>query len=173
MSNQYKITSEPLENYKPRPADVPAGMIRDNARRVQTGMIRAESMAGMLLALVRVGALGLVVLSIFGTFYGMNGEQLPIAKLGQVITDIALTPWGFAAAIALQIILAVIQWGARVLAKSDPRWWLLFVLALGASAYWNWVAYGAAIVAGGVPWLLAVIAVVGGDAITEIVLVRK
>ncbi len=171
MSGQYKITSEPLENYRPTAANLPAGLVRDNARparRVRTGLIPAAHMSIVLIWLIRVIALLLIILSLFGTFYGMSGQAMPLSRVGQLWTDISLAKEGFAIAVGLQIVFSVIQWGSMGHAKTDPRWWGLYLIALGFSGYWNWQAYHQAMIdTMHMPWLLALIVIIASDVLAE------
>ena len=58
-------------------------------------------------------------------------------------------------------------------ARADRRFWLAYLVLLALSAGLNWLAYGPHLVAWGIPWLLAALAVIGGDALAELVIVYE
>lgn len=167
MSN-HNYREEPLTNYRPGQA---APSIARPVRRVQTGMIPAAHMSIALIWQIRILAIVLIMLSLFGTFYGMHGAVMPLSRPGQLLIDIGLAPAGLALAFALQLFFSVVQWGSMGLAKSNPRWWAMYLMALGFSAYWNWQAYGEPLIAMRVPWLLALIIIIASDVLAEKALV--
>lgn len=118
-------------------------------------------------------AILLVVLSVLGTFYGARGQSVPILDPLRMLRDIAAGLGLFAMALCGQLALAVAQWGGRQKAREDRRWWALWALSLALSAWWNWKGYGPPLVGAGLPWLLAVALVVGGDIVPELTLIQE
>lgn len=137
--------------------------------RTKTGIVSASFVKRMLLALVRVTAGVLIVLSVVGTFYGARGQDA--AAPLQIVLDIWQAPLIAVLAVGIQGLLSVIQWGSRAAADDDVRWWALYGGALALSAWWNWTAYGDPLIAVGVPWLLAAGIVIAGDIYPEFALV--
>jgi len=80
-------------------------------------------------------------------------------------------PWWLVAAFAAQAILSLAQWGARHRAARDARWWGLFAAALLISAGMNWVAFAPWLLAWGWPIIPVALAVIGGDALAEILVI--
>lgn len=133
------------------------------------GVVSGEHAEVGFIWLLRISGVGLVLVSIVGSFYGLRGKAVspPLAIVG----DLVRFPWALVSALAVQAVLSLAQWGARHRAKSDTRWWGAFAVALLISAGLNWVAYGTLMLAWGWPVLLAGIAVIAGDAIAELLLV--
>lgn len=135
------------------------------------GLVSGRAMGRVLHVLVPLGALTLILLSMVGTFYGSRNLEAPLNPLLWV-RDM----WGARSLALLAFIgqgtMLVAQWGGRHNAKTDPRWWVLYFLSLGLSVWWNWAAFGAPLVAAGLPWLIALGLVVGGDVAPELTLVR-
>jgi len=147
----------------------------DNGRvarpRRRPGMIDGALVERLLILLIHIAAWGLIVLSILGTFYGSRGLAAPILQPWQITLAIVAQPWVFVGTVVLQVILSVVQWGARQMARRVLLWWLLYFGALALSAWWNWQAYGAALLAMHTPWLLAIGVIIIGDMIPELALV--
>jgi hypothetical protein len=167
MSKQYPIQVEDIPYNGPAVAK-PAIPIR----RGQTGVIKAAHASVALIWLIRSLAVALLLLSLFGTFYGMSGASMPLNKPGQVWIDIGLAKEGFILAIIVQVFFSVVQWGSMGLAKADVRWWGMYLIGLSFSAYWNWQAYHTAMIdVMRMPWLLALIIIVLSDILAEKALV--
>jgi|GEM_PF-2981082 len=165
------------------PKDQPAAPgPQRRARRI--GWLSGAAAEGAFVLLLRLAGVALVLISVVGSFYGLQGKPAagPLAVLPQVVAG---WPW-LLAALAAQAVLSVGQWGSRHRAQGeryttdtgkrkrrggDPRFWLVYLLLLAGSAALNWIAYGGHLVTWGVPWALAVLAVVGGDALAELVIV--
>ena len=90
-----------------------------------------------------------------------------------MILAIVAQPWLFGWTVALQLLLSVVQWGARQMARRVLLWWLLYFAALALSAWWNWQAYGVTLLALKAPWLLAVGVIIVGDMYPEFALVKE
>lgn len=141
-------------------------------RAPQLGMVRGATIERAFIGLLYTLALALALLSLFGTFYGLQGRDAPLAQPWTMVIDGVAAPSWLAGAFALQVVLTLAQWGARQLAKRGARWWLLYLAALGLSVYYNVVAYYDPALALGVPWLVALLLIVGGDAAPEFTVVR-
>ena len=154
-------------------------------RRAQgIGFLSGAAAERGFVVLMRAAGVALVGVSVVGTFYALQGK--PAAGPLRVGPDmVAGWPW-LLAAIAAQSFLSVGQWGARQRAQGlrstdergkrrrrggDPRFWLAYLGLLAASAGLNWIAYGDHLIAWDVPWALAALTVVGGDAAAELVIV--
>jgi hypothetical protein len=90
-----------------------------------------------------------------------------------VLSDIGAAPAMLVLALLGQGLLSVVQWGARQRAlTTDPRWWALYFGALALSVWWNWQAYFDPMLLLGMPWLLALGFIVGGDVLPEWAIVK-
>lgn len=138
-----------------------------------TGVIRGAMIVQALTSTIRILAVLLIVLSVIGTMYALQARTAPLAAPWQIVRDMVAAPAFVAAALSLQGLLTLAQWGANMLAAKQPRWWALYLAALGLSLYWNWQAYGVELIALGVPWLLALLIVAGGDILPEQALVIR
>jgi hypothetical protein len=139
--------------------------------RTRPGMIRGAHLERALITMIHSAAWGLIVLSILGTFYGMRGLQAPLFQPWLIVLAIVAQPWVFVGSLVLQVLLSVVQWGARQMAKRVLLWWLLYFASLALSAWWNWQAYGLSLLSAGMPWLLAIGVIIVGDMIPELALV--
>ena len=137
------------------------------------GCIPASFFATLLIALIPLFILGLVVLSILGTFYGARGLEVPILTPWQILADISAAPWKLALALVAQGALSALQYGSPELAQGDRRWWIGYAIALGLSIWWNWNGYGPILISLGVPWLVAGGLVAAGDIAPEIAAKRR
>lgn len=120
------------------------------------------------------GAVGLLaLLSVLGTFYGLRGEDAPLVAPVQALADIAAAPDALLVALAVQTALGLSQYGARLMARHDRRWWILYLVSLGVSVYYNVLAYFDPLVALNVPMLFALILIIVGDVLPERVAIRR
>lgn len=149
-----------LESTKPAPG-----------KRTRPGMISGARIERAMITIIHTAAWALIVLSILGTFYGARGLSAPILQPWQIVLAIAAGPWLFVGTVILQVVLSLVQWGSRQLARRNPLWGLLYFAALALSAWWNWQAYGAALLTMGAPWLLAIGVIIIGDMMPELALV--
>ncbi len=124
-------------------------------------------------ALLYSGITLLVLLSVVGTFYGVAGQQAPLAEPGRIVADIVTRYEAFMMACLLQVVLTLTQYGSRQMTRHDPRWWLVYLAALGVSLYYNVQAYYMPLLAMGVPWLLDYIVIAAGDVLPEFGSVRR
>lgn len=167
MSNN--VRSAPLADGEP---------VRDfhaprRSGRPQLGLVRGATIERAFVAMLYLMAFLLGALSVLGTFFGMRGLASPPA-LGLVWQSITSAPEWVVYALVMQGALTIAQWGARQMAKHDRRWWLLYIAVLSLSVYYNLVAFfGIAVDALGLPWLLAAILIIAGDALPELVVVRR
>lgn len=161
------------------PADRAASPPPGPRRRQRTaaprwrGCVPGPLMAVVVVVLIPVLAVALVGLSVLGTFYGARGLAVPILTPAQLWADITAARGLFALAACGQGLLTVAQWGGRQLARQDARWWLLYLVSLVVSVWWNWNGFGPPLVAAGVPWLLVVLLIIGGDVLPELALIRE
>lgn len=140
-----------------------AGLGQVSPAAVETWFIRALHLAAWML----------IALSIVGTFYGARNLDAPLLAPWRIVADVIAAPGIAALALLAQVVLALVQWGARQMADGDPRWWLAYLGSLALSAWWNWSAYGDPLIAFGVPWAVALGIVVLGDVAPELLLVRR
>lgn len=139
----------------------------------QIGILSGAGIERAFIGLLYVTAGLLALLSLFGTFYGLRGIAGPLAQPWTMPGDAIAAPEWFGGAFVLQLVSTLVQWGARQMARRDPRWWLLYLAALGLSVYYNFVAYFEPAVALNVPWLLAAILIIAGDAVPELVVIKR
>ena len=98
MSNQYKVTSEPLENYRPRADNVPPALVRDNARSTRfhfnpVGLVLVVLGALWWLPAARTTVDGwVVILNTFLDFFGIT-ETIPYAT-GWLLLGLAIVVGG-------------------------------------------------------------------------------
>lgn len=138
----------------------------------QVGTIPSDRISSAFIALLRISAWLLIILSVFGTFYGSRGLDVPLTQPLEIIRDIIALPVIAGIALLGQGLLSLVQWGSRQLARKDRRWWFAYLAALALSVWWNWAAYGDPLIAVQVPWLIAFGLVLGGDVFPEMTLVK-
>lgn len=142
------------------------------AGKKQIGMLPGLSVERLFVITLRISALTLIAGSIMGTFYGSRGTTIPLS-LAVIAQDITSQPGAFLIAAVVQGLLSLVQWGARQMAHRDRRWWALYLVSLSLSAWWNWTAYAAPLIAFRVPWPVALGIIIGGDIFPEVTLVKK
>lgn len=140
--------------------------------RPRIGFLRPRHIERAFIALLYTALLALVLLSILGTFYGLRGEDAPIAAPLRMIGDALGSMIMLGVAFSIQTVLTLVQYGARQFAKRDRRWWLLYLLALGVSVYYNIQAYWVPLTAL-IPWYLTTLLIIGGDVVPELIAVRR
>ena len=148
------------------------GESRPPARAPRIGLVRGASIERAFLGMLYIACFILALLSLFGTFYGLQGRDGPLAEPWHMAVDAVAAPVWMAWALVLQGVLTLTQWGARQLARRDARWWLLYVAVLALSVYYNVVAYLDPAVALGVPPVLAFFLIAAGDALPELAVVK-
>ena len=151
-----------------------------NTSRPRVGFLRPGHVEYAFIWLLYLALLLLVLLSVLGTFYGRRGTEVPIATPLQIVADIFGDPTkgiaadlgNFGIAVAIQGVLTLIQYGARQKAKDDRRWWILYLVALGWSVYYNILGYWTPLTAIA-PWYLAALLIVAGDVLPEFLAVQR
>lgn len=133
------------------------------------GMLEGDRAEVGLIWMLRVSGVGLVLVSIVGSFYGLRG--LACSPPWVIPVELWARPGWVGAALGVQAVLSLAQWGARHRAARDARWWGLFAAALLVSAGLNWVAFAPHLLAWGWPWVPVALAVIGGDALAEILVI--
>lgn len=141
-------------------------------RRVRIGFIRPGHVEGLFIAVLYLALLLLVALSVVGTFYGLLGQDAPLSAPLRMISAARSAPKIALLAFVIQAVLTVTQYGARQLAHHDRRWWILYLVALGISVYYNYHAYWTPLTAM-VAWYLALLLIVAGDVLPEFIAVRR
>ena len=154
-----RVRSEPTVN----------GKVAARRAAPRIGFLRPGHIERAFIALLYLALAGLVLLSIVGTFYGWRGEYAPLTRPLQFIADIQTG--GIVAALIIQIVLTIAQWGARQLARHDRRWWLLYLAALAISVYYNTQAYWTPLNEL-VAWYTAALLIIAGDVLPEFLAVK-
>lgn len=142
-------------------------------RRPNIGVIPGAAVERAFIGLMYTGVVALVVLSVFGTFYGVQGREAPLSAPWEMAVDAWNAPSVLLRAFLVQAVLTVAQWGAHELAARDRLWWLAWLAALAPSVYYNVQAYFDPAVALGAPWLIALILIAAGDIVPELVGIRR
>lgn len=137
--------------------------------RPRIGFLRPGHVEDAFIALLYSALAVLVLLSIVGTFYGWRGENAPLVRPLQFLTDVQTG--GILAALIIQLVLTVIQWGARQMARNDRRWWMLYLAALTISVYYNVQAYWAPLNEL-TAWYTAGVLIIAGDVLPEFLAVK-
>jgi len=135
------------------------------------GFLRPAAIERAFIALLYTAVVALVILSVFGTFYGQIGKPAPLAAPFRLIQDVAAAPIMLVLAVGVQVVLTLVQYGARQFSRRDKRWWALYLVALGISVYYNVQAYWTPLNAL-VAWYLAALLIVAGDVLPEFIAVR-
>lgn len=161
-----------------------------SARQFKSGGVRSEALGGSkqrarprigflkpghveraFVALLYGTLLVLVLLSVLGTYYGLANENAPLLRPLQIIADIRANTDRLWTALAIQLFLSLGQYGARQLARHDPRWWFLYLAALGVSVYYNFQAYWVPLNLM-MPGLLVGALIIAGDVLPEFIAIR-
>lgn len=147
--------------------------IKSNAKapsRPRIGFLDPGHIETAFIILLYTALAALVLLSILGTFYGWRGTSAPLAEPWRIWQDIQTADiWPPA---IIQILLTVAQWGSRQLSRRDRRWWILYLVALGFSVYYNVQAYWVPLT-DVLPWYAAGALIVAGDVLPEFMAVRR
>lgn len=137
--------------------------------RPRIGFLKPGHVEDAFIALLYTALAVLVLLSVVGTFYGWRGEHAPLSAPLQFLTDVQ--NGGIVAALIIQIVLTVLQWGARQLARHDRRWWMLYLAALIISVYYNVQAYWTPLNEL-TTWYTAALLIIAGDVLPEFLAVK-
>lgn len=139
--------------------------------KARLGFLRPAAIERAFITLLYLALGALVLLSVIGTFYGQQGRDAPITAPLQIVRDIGQALVPFALAVGVQVVLTLMQYGARQFARRDRRWWILYLVALGVSVYYNVQAYWTPLNTL-VAWYLAALLIVAGDVLPEFIAVR-
>jgi hypothetical protein len=142
-------------------------------RRPNIGVIPGAAVERAFIGLMYTGVVLLVVLSILGTFYGLQGRAAPLGTPWLMAVDAWEAPGILGRAFLVQAVLTIAQWGAHELAGRDRLWWLAWLAALAPSVYYNVQAYFDPAIALGAPWLIALILIAAGDIVPELVGIKR
>lgn len=140
-------------------------------RRPDIGFLCGQQIERVFTWLLYAAVVLLIALSVLGTFYGAQATSAPLSKPMEMWADISSDPLVLVWAVIAQFVLTLAQYGARQFARKDRRWWLLYVLALAISIYFNVQAYWEPLTAM-LPWLLVAFLLLIGDIAPEFVAVR-
>jgi hypothetical protein len=167
MSN---VRSEPLKDGQTASQAAPVRASPAHSRP-RVGFLRPAHIERAFVAMLYIVVAVFVLLSVVGTFYGWRGLTAPLTSPWTIIADIRAAPVLFAIASGIQGALSLTQYGARQFARHNRRWWLVYLVALTFSVYYNVLAYWAPL-AGFMGWYLAASLIVGGDVLPEIVAIK-
>lgn len=142
-------------------------------RRIEFGMLDGQAIEQAFMIMIYVVMCLLVVLSVFGTFYGILERPARLIPPWLMVVDAVAQPWHMAGALVAQAGLTLTQYGAHQLVRRSRHWWWLYMVALAISVYYNIHAYLEPLSALGVPWLVASVIIVVGDVLPELVAVRR
>lgn len=140
-------------------------------RRPSIGFLRPGHIERTFIAALYLALLALVALSVVGTFYGRRGVDAPITTPLRVLADMQAAPAALGMALGIQAVLTLIQYGSRQFARRNPRWWILYLVALGISVYYNYQAYWTPLAAL-MPGYVAALLIIAGDVLPEFIAVR-
>lgn len=164
MSN---LTSKPMDNGK---------IIGDGHKQrggaPRIGFLTPRGIERAFVVLLYMTMLALVLLSVTGTFYGLQYQEAPLTTPLQMYHDVVNRPNVLALAVVIQIVLTLAQYGARQMATHDRRWWILYLVALAVSVYYNVQAYWLPLNVL-VSWPVAAGLIIAGDVAPEYLAVRR
>ena len=156
------------------PPDAKRGSSRPPRPAQWSGYIPVGSSSAILVGVVIPAILTLLVaLSVLGTFYGVQSMDVPFLNPGLILADLSAAPGLVFVALITQGVLTFAQYGASELAQVDSRWWIVYLLSLGASVGLNWIGYGNGLLEIGMPWLLAFGVVVASDVVPELAMKKR
>jgi len=140
--------------------------------RPRIGFISGRGIERAFVVLLYLTLLALVVLSVVGTFYGLAYETAPLWTPRQVIADIRANVDRLWVAIAIQLFLTLSQYGGRQFARRDRRWWVLYLVTLSISVYYNVQAYWTPLNEL-MLWPVAAAIILAGDVLPEFIAIRQ
>lgn len=142
------------------------------ATRAPIGFVSPKTVEAIFVRFLYLVMLILVLLSILGTFYGIQQRVAPVLTPLRIWTDF-IAGWNvLIVALVAQGALTLTQYGARAMAKDDPRWWALYLMALSISVYYNFQAYWTPLTALST-WHIAAGIIIAGDVLPEFLMVRR
>lgn len=175
LIEQYKArraaTTSAEKPAKPAPAKE-AEPKAQRPRAPQIGVITPATIERAFIGMLYLACFALVVLSVVGTFYGLQRIPAPLLSPVLMFADVLNNGGGFGLAVAIQVALTLTQYGARAMARRDRRWWFLYLAALAISVYYNFQAYYVPITAmanAPIAWLL----IIAGDVLPEFIAVKR
>lgn len=150
--------------------------------RYRTGFIPAAPLARTAVVAAQAAALGLVVVSFFGTYVAFcGGWDAWLGRAdGWAEWKNLFVPIALVGALLYQGLAFLIQWGALVLAlHRGGVWWVVYLLTLGASAVPTYLGYIGAVEGPLTAWtgtavtahVAAGLGAIGADIVPELVLV--
>jgi hypothetical protein len=110
-------------------------------RGSRTGLVPRSTIVTALIITLRSVLIGLMLLSLMGTFYALIDTTAPFPQVWQMVPDMVQDSGTFLMALGMQLLFSLVQWGSATLAKEDRRWWFLYLLALAPSAWMNIQSY--------------------------------
>lgn len=165
------VRSEPLTS-KPAAQTSAATDTPTKRRAPRIGFLRPGHVERAFVVLLYLALAGLVLLSVVGTFYGWRGEAAPLTQPRQIVADILAGGSRLWWAIAIQVVLTLAQYGGRQFARSDRRWWILYLAALSLSVYYNVQAYWTPLNEL-MAWYTVIALIIAGDVLPEFLAVRR
>ncbi len=135
------------------------------------GFLSARGVERAFIVLLYGTLLALVTLSVVGTYYGLAQQAAPILRPRQVIADIAANTDRLWVALAIQLFLTLGQYGARQFIGHDRRWWILYLVTLSISVYYNMQAYWTPLTGIMATWIAAPL-IIAGDVLPEFIAIR-
>jgi hypothetical protein len=113
---QFKVSSEPLENYRPRAADVPPGLVRDNARPVATPTVITYAIC---LFMATVGA----ILWCLGASASLDGWTIGLGILSDVMRlGVAVEALRGLVRLPVLLLLGILYSAAELYLRPKRRW---------------------------------------------------
>lgn len=138
------------------------------------GVIPASTFERLLIALLYIAAAALALLSLLGTFYGLRQMEAVLVPPWQMVFDAIRNPAALVAGFIVQAVLSIMQYGARARAHNDPRFWIVYLVALAISVYYNCQAYFIPLTMDlGLNEIIAFLLILGGDVLPEFVIIKK
>jgi len=141
-------------------------------RATHIGFISGSGIERAFVVLRYLTLLALVLLSVVGTYYGLAYETAPIMTPLQIVADIRANLDRLWVAIAIQLFLTLSQYGGRQFARRDRRWWVLYLVTLAISVYYNVQAYWTPLNEL-MLWPVAATLILAGDVLPEFIAIRQ
>ena len=162
------VIEKPMPDRKP-PSAPSVAPSKHKAPRI--GFLRPGHLERAFIVLLYIAMAVLVVLSVIGTFYGLQAQSAPILSPATIYYAMRDNTNVLIAALVMQAVLSITQYGARAMARHDRRWWLLYLAVLAISVYYNWQAYWTPLNEL-TAWYIALALIVFGDVLPEMFAVR-
>jgi len=120
--------------------------------------------------LLYVVAVALALLSVVGNFYYFIHRDASLNIL-TIVRDVLSIPDMFGFAVLYQAIFTLLQYGSRVMAKSRPLFWILYLIALAFSVWPNIESFVPALTVYMSIWI-AIPVIIGNDIVPEWIAVK-